>query len=89
MDKTARIKMVKAMEYIVRQVNDETPLYDTWLSVGVADGDIEYGNLTDEADDLDYYLGDNGFKHLMGVFLRVMSYAEHSGGLFCDGVMSA
>ena len=40
-----RVKMVKAMEYIARQVNDER-VFDYWLSLGVADGDIEYGDLS-------------------------------------------
>ena len=36
-----RIKMIKAMEYIARQINDEDVL-GRWLVCGVADGDIDY-----------------------------------------------
>lgn len=36
--------MVKAMEYIARQINDEEVLMP-WLQLGVADGDIYYGDL--------------------------------------------
>ena len=49
-----RAKMVSAMEFIARQVNDEE-VFEGWLMCGVADGDIEYGQLGDP-DDLEYYL---------------------------------
>ena len=39
MNKTERVKFVKAMEYICRSINDET-IFDAWLMNGVADGDI-------------------------------------------------
>ena len=44
MNKAERIKMVKAMEFICRQVNDEDNI-EAWLTLGVADEDIEYGDL--------------------------------------------
>lgn len=78
--------MVKAMEYIVRNVNDET-LLEPWLMCGVPDGDIEYGDLSDDYDD-DYFTENSNFSELMGLFLRTMKRAEHTG-LFCDGVLSA
>lgn len=89
MNKVERIKMVKAMEYITRQVNDEA-VFERWLIGGVADGDIELGELDVKAEDeesLDYYLEDDEFSDLMGVFLRVMAGAAKSGGLYCDGVL--
>lgn len=91
-----RIKMVKAMEYIARQVNDEDIFFGSWLMCGVADGDITYGDLTvndsqgidwDEA--YQYCEDDDDFADLMGLFLRVMRRAEKSGGLYCDNVVSA
>lgn len=85
-----RIKMVKAMEFIARQVNDEE-VFEEWLIDGVADGDIEYGDLVVNSDDfeiLDYYCDDENFADLMRLFLRMMARARKSGGLYCDGVVS-
>lgn len=90
MSKIERIKMVKAMEYIARQVNDEEVFY-SWLTVGVADGDIEYGDLNVNADDeenLEYYIEDKEFAEIMEVFLSVMKRAKKSGGLYCDNIVS-
>lgn len=86
MKKLDRVKMVSAMEYIARQVNDEE-VFEGWLVCGVADGDIPYGQIGDE-DDLEYYLEDDNFADLMACFLRVMTRAKKSGGLYCDGVVS-
>lgn len=90
MNKCERLKMVKAMEYIARQVNDET-VFDMWLWAGVADGDIEYGDLDDSpesVEELSYYLEDKNFGELMSVFSTLMFRARYSGGLYCDGVTS-
>lgn len=88
MKKVERIKMVKAMEYIARQVNDEE-VFMGWLMVGVADGDIRYGDLSVEDDDsAEYYTEDKNFSELMTTFLRLMSEAYKSGGLYCDRVVS-
>jgi hypothetical protein len=46
MNKIERMKMVKAMEFIAHQINDEEIFLDWWLPGGVADGDIEYGDLS-------------------------------------------
>lgn len=92
MNKTERIKMVKAMEYIARQINDEE-VFEGWLLNGVADGDIQYGDLstgTSEDDDLYYYVEDDDtFADLMACFLRRMTAARKSGGLYCDKVVSS
>lgn len=94
MRKAERIKMVKAMEYICRQINDED-VFEGWLIAGVADGDIEYGDLSvddDFAEDngyYSYYIEDSNFSELMGCFLRRMAGAKRSGGLYCDGVLSS
>lgn len=83
----ARAKMVLAMEYIARQINDED-VFDRWLMMGVADGDIPYGS-TDIADVDECYLEDGTFKDLMAEFLRVMRGAARSGGLYCGGVVDS
>lgn len=86
-----RVKMVKAMEFICRQINDEDVFYG-WLLSGVADSDIEYGDLSvdnlDEDEATYYAEDDENFACLMACFLRRMARAEKSGGLFCDGVSS-
>ena len=89
-----RIKMVKAMEFICRQINDENVL-EGWLMNGVADGDIPYGELKlpkDGCEALDeaywYTTDDDTFAELMGCFLRRMASANKSGGLCCDNVVS-
>ena len=59
--------------------------------LGVADGDIEYGDLSvgpDDADELGYYMEDGPFADLMDTFLRCMAHARRDGGLYCDGVVS-
>jgi len=90
MDKTERIKMVKAMEFIARQINGED-VFVRWLLCGPGDGEIEYGDLDVRPEDeyeLDLYLErDEDFADLMGVFLGCMARAHKSGGLWCDGVL--
>lgn len=83
-----RQKMIVAMEYICRQINDENVLY-YWLMNGVPDGDIEYGNLDPtQVYEEDYMISDEGFKDIMTCFLRRMTRAYDSGGLYCGGVVS-
>ena len=87
-----KAKMVKAMEYIARQINDET-VFMRWLSGGVADGDIEYGDLdvsTLSEDDAvwAYIEDDEYFADLMDTFLHVITSAKKSGGLYCGDVVS-
>ncbi len=90
MNAIERIKMVKAMELITRNLNNEE-IFETWLVDGVADGDIEYGDLSiqnDDLDMLDYYTEDGNFAALMDTFLEIMSRAYRDGGLYCDRVVS-
>ena len=89
-----RTKMVKAMEFIARNLNDESIFY-TWLSIGVADGDIPYGDLAyrgagDEVDEeVAYYCEDKNFAELMDTFLWCMRRAKRDdSGLYCDGIVS-
>lgn len=94
-NKIERIKMVKAMEFIARQLNDEEILLDDWFNFGVGDGEIPLGQLSVEANDFDgcfsiaeWYADDTRFAELMHTFLRCMKAAYKSGGLYCDGVVS-
>lgn len=92
MNKAERIKMVKAMEFIARQINDEG-IFMGWLYNGVADGDISYGDLEVEIDDdaayddAAYYTDDASLEDLMDTFVRLMAKAYKSGGLYCDGIV--
>lgn len=92
-NKIERIKMVKAMEFIARQVGDEE-LFESWLMDGVGDGEIEYGDL-DVDGEWSYYTGDEGwsqeeadqhFQELMDSFLWMMKEAYKDGGLYCGGI---
>lgn len=87
MNKVERARMVKAMETIARSINDED-IFDNWLMFGVADGDIKDDTPVEEIMEMDYYLDDESFGDLMGLFLRLMKQTEKSGGLYCDKVVS-
>lgn len=87
MDKLKREKMVLAMEYICRQINDDE-VFDSWLTLGVANEDLNYGEWDPDAVDDDYIDDNENFAELMGCFLRIMKSAAGSGGLYCDDVIS-
>lgn len=90
MNKEERMKCVKSMEFLVRQVNSED-VFCGWLGIGVADGDIPYGETELKPDDeevLDYYIEDENFSDLMGLFLEIMHDARNDGGLWCDMIVS-
>lgn len=82
--KDERKKMVMAMEFIARQVNDEEA-FEGWLMNGVADGDIKYGDF-DIANIDDSYAEDECFRGLMDCFLRLMAKAKRYGGLDCGWI---
>lgn len=89
MDLKARANVIRSMDTIARAFNDEN-LCMTWLSVGVADGDVN-GKETDK--DLEMYCEDEEFKDLMGLFVSLMYRARQdangeAGVLYCDGVVS-
>ena len=85
MNTKKRIAVVRAMETLARSINDESVFY-RWLLYGVADGDIDE-NTTDE--ELEFYVEDDEqFADLMNTFLKCMSSAYKSGGLYVDKVVS-
>lgn len=85
MNKKVRCDLVRAMEMLVRAVNDEDYI-EEWLINGVADGDI-HPDTTD--DDLESYVEDDAdFADLMDTFLHIMKNAHTDGGLYVDGVVS-
>lgn len=87
MNKIERAKMIKCMEFIARNLNDEEVFFG-WLMNGVPDGDIKYGDLNPDDDEVEYLTHDGNFAEIMDSFLRIMSRAYKSGGLYCDGVVS-
>ena len=79
-----KIKMVKCMEFIMRHLNNEDHL-DRWLCYGVADGDIDFGDVSIDDKDketLEYYLDPEGFEELTELFLSICKDAYKDGGLY-------
>lgn len=77
-----RAELVKAMETVARCINDEDIIL-SWLTCGVADGDITSETTLEEIDEMGYTDSDT-LVGLMDCFLRCMKRAYKSGGLFCD-----
>lgn len=69
MNKKERAKVVRAMDTIVKALNDERHYYH-WSMVGVADGD-----LADDTEVDDYYLDSDNLSELMYTFLTIMHRA--------------
>lgn len=88
-DLQERKKMILAMEFICRHINDENVM-EGWLMCGVPDGDVPYGcfDIATINDD-DTLIEDENFKELMECFLRRMEGAAESGGLYCGNVVTS
>lgn len=84
MDKKLRCEIVRAMDLLARTINDEE-VFETWLTFGVADGDIDEDTTNEE---LECYIEDEEFAALMNMFTLVMRDAHLSGGLYADGIVS-
>lgn len=84
MNKLLRKQAVLSMETLVRSINNEY-IIDRWLSLGVADGDIQSFDV-EQVDD--YYTEDKTFKELMTLFLDLMKMAKKDGGLYIDKISS-
>ena len=86
MNKEERLAMVKAMETIARNLNDEE-VFEVWLTDGVADGDGE-----DDNELMWYAEDDDTFADLMDTFAYVMKIAlkghDRRGVFYCDGISS-
>jgi len=81
-----RVDMVRAMETVCRNINDED-IFMHWLTCGVADGDITK-DTTDEEIATEYCKEDGQFAEIMDCFLECMEMANRSGGLYCGRVVS-
>lgn len=83
-----KVKMIRAMETVIRNLNDES-FMNSWLMCGVPDGDITE-DTTDEEIDMNY--DDKDLSDFMNLFARIMKRAtkgENQNGVFyCNGVIS-
>jgi hypothetical protein len=85
MDLKSRVATVRAMDEVIRSLNDENKMM-TWLMYGVPDGEIDE-NTKDE--DLRWLVeSDAGFADLMYWFIRIMNKVSPNGGMWVDGVCS-
>ena len=82
-----RAEVVKAMETMMRTISCETYI-ESWLMLGVADGDIKSDTSLEEIIEMGY-CDDDTFKELMTLFLKGMNKAMQNGGIYCDGIVSA
>ena len=80
-----RADVVRAMDIMVSTINDEG-IIESWLMLGVADGDITSDTTNEEIESLGY-TDDTTFAELMTLFLKLMSRAG-SDGLYFDKVVS-
>ena len=80
-----RAEVVKAMDILAKCINDEN-IIDSWLMLGVADGDITSETSLEEIAET-IYVEDKAFEELMTLFLKLM-YRAGRDGLFCDGIVS-
>ena len=84
MNEKERIKMLEAMDFIVRHFNDEDAI-GVWLTCGLPDGTVESGTTN-------IYTDDESFADIMDSFVYIMSKFcdpdDRRGTLACDGVLS-
>ena len=80
-----RIEVLRAMETIARAINHEG-IFETWLILGVADGDIDETTTDEEL--MDYIEDNKTFGELMSTFTGMMKKVHNNGGLYVDGVAS-
>ena len=80
-----RADVVRAMDIMVSTINDEG-IIESWLMLGVADGDITSDTTNEEIESLGY-TDDTTFAELMTLFLKLMSRAGNDG-LYFDKIVS-
>lgn len=80
-----RADVVRAMEIMVSTINDES-IIDSWLMVGVADGDITADTTNEEIEEMGY-TEDTTFTELLTLFLKLMNRAGNDG-LYFDKILS-
>lgn len=82
--------MLKAMEIIMRNLNDEE-VFETWLTDGIPDG-----TPLDDDDSFEEFTDNVTFADIMDTFVYIMgkacpmpeSSSARRGTLYCDGVIN-
>lgn len=80
-EKKIRKEHVLQMERIMRKINNES-IFETWLLIGVADGDLDESSTWEDVDD--YYIESDNYSFIIGVFLKLTAEAIKDGG-FING----
>ena len=80
-----RVSVIKAMDTIVRSLNDEEYVA-WWLEDGVPDGEIDEGTADEEL----YWLvdDDESFADIMSTFIKIMRRQPVNGAMWVDNVLS-
>lgn len=80
-----RVSVIRAMDTIVRSLNDEEYVA-WWLEDGVPDGEIDEGTADEEL----YWLvdDDESFADIMSTFIKIMRRQPVNGAMWVDNVLS-
>lgn len=80
-----RVSVIRAMDTIVRSLNDEEYVA-WWLEDGVPDGEIDEGTADEEL----YWLvdDDESFADIMSTFIKIMRRQSVNGAMWVDNVLS-
>ena len=80
-----RVSVIRAMDTIVRSLNDEEYVA-WWLEDGVPDGEIDEGTADEEL----YWLADDdeSFADIMSTFIKIMRRQPVNGAMWVDNVLS-
>ena len=80
-----RVSVVRAMDTIVRSLNDERDIL-WWLDSGVPDGEINEETTDEEL----YWLvdDDESFAYILSIFIKIMWRLPVNGAMWVDNVLS-
>ena len=80
-----RVSIIRAMDTIVRSLNDERDIL-WWLDSGVPDGEINEETTDEEL----YWLvdDDESFADIMSTFTKIMRRQPINGAMWVDNVLS-
>lgn len=80
-----RVSVIRAMDTIVRSLNDERDVL-WWLDSGVPDGEINEETTDEEL----YWLvdDDESFADIMSTFIKIMRRQPVNGAMWVDNVLS-
>lgn len=80
-----RVSVIKAMDTIIRSLNDERDIL-WWLDSGVPDGEINEETTDEEL----YWLvdDDESFADIMSTFIKIMRRQPVNGAMWVDNVLS-